>query len=184
MGLALMNADAPHGDEGRAASALPWDEWARMHHRRLVNYLLALGVPLHRAEEIAQTTWETLMEKERAGKLLRIDMPGLALAQARFLALEYKRSELPRIASADSLDEALVVRDEHPERALVSRNQIDRAMNTVSQMSEQRQFIFQQFYKFNQSAPDIAKETSLSVQRVRQILCEVRGELRAALGDL
>jgi len=56
------------------------------HDRRVLLLLLAMGLRLDQAKEVAQATWLRLMEQERAGKLERFDFPGLALKQA--LALQ------------------------------------------------------------------------------------------------
>src|SRR5512134_3705629 len=64
-----------------------WDDAIRRHDRRVYLSVLALGLPPDRAREIVQATWTRLMEQHAAGALTALDFPGLAIRQARFLAL-------------------------------------------------------------------------------------------------
>src|SRR5687767_978593 len=72
---------------------LAWDAIVRAHNHRVVVMLLAMGLGIDRAKEIAQATWLRLFEQERAGKLKDPAFPGIALAQARYLALDQLRRE-------------------------------------------------------------------------------------------
>ncbi|MBL4635531.1 MAG: sigma-70 family RNA polymerase sigma factor [Kofleriaceae bacterium] len=162
-----------------------WGVWIKKHHHRLVLSLLAMSVPLHHAEEIAQSTWERLIQKEKSGQLDRIEMPGLALAQARFLALEYLRKELPATSKQEIFEETtLVANAPNPLRSLVSRSQMDTAQECLARASESGQTVFRLFYIEGLSAKEIGEEVGLSPQRVRQTLCELRADLRSAIGEL
>src|SRR5262245_29622965 len=80
--LPVMSAQG--GDAEKSASVPPdWDAIVRLHGHRVLVLLLAMGIRVDRAREIAQTTWMRLLEQHRDGKLDRLDFPGLALAQAR-----------------------------------------------------------------------------------------------------
>src|SRR5262245_13971973 len=70
-----------------------WEAVIRTHDRRVVLSLLALGLKPDRAREIAQTAWLRLMEKHAGVGLHSLTFPGLAIAQARFLALDDLRRE-------------------------------------------------------------------------------------------
>src|SRR5262245_60462429 len=86
--------DAPAGetageDVARAAlcgDAEAWSWLIARHDHRVVVALLARGVPLDRARELAQETWLRLMQSQREGRLRELSLPGLAITQARFLA--------------------------------------------------------------------------------------------------
>src|SRR4051812_13497467 len=76
-----------------AADALTdWEAAVRAYNARVVASLVAFSVPFDHAEEIASQTWARLIEKERAGQLTDVTLPGLAIAQARFLAHAWFRS--------------------------------------------------------------------------------------------
>src|SRR5688500_4859484 len=85
--------DEPAADTSEPAlvrAALAGDPrgWARLierHDHRVVVSLLARGVPLDRAKELAQETWLRLIENQRAGRLPALSLPGLAIVQAGFL---------------------------------------------------------------------------------------------------
>src|SRR5262245_44093857 len=64
-----------------------WDDAIRRHHHRVYLSVLALGLAPDRAQEIVQATWTRLIEQHASGALDQLDFPGLAIRQARFLAL-------------------------------------------------------------------------------------------------
>jgi hypothetical protein len=75
----------------------PWDDAIRCHDRRVYLSVLALGLAPERAREVTQAAWTRLMEQQRRGALAEIELPGLAIRQARFLALnELERSRVER----------------------------------------------------------------------------------------
>ena len=63
-----------------------WQALIARHERKLIVSLLARGLPLDRAREVAQETWTRLMESQRAGRLTHLTLPGLAIVQAGYLA--------------------------------------------------------------------------------------------------
>src|SRR5262249_5451982 len=78
-----------------------WDDAIRRHDQRVYLSVLALGVAPDRAREIVQTTWTRLIEKHAGGTLAELDFPGLAIRQARFLALnDHARARVERRALA------------------------------------------------------------------------------------
>jgi DNA-directed RNA polymerase specialized sigma24 family protein len=85
----MAAVDAP----GPSSPPPEWEAIIRQHDRRVVLALMAMGLRLDRAKELAQTTWLRLFEQHQAGKLERLEFPGLALRQARFLALDALRRE-------------------------------------------------------------------------------------------
>src|SRR5689334_5843776 len=64
-----------------------WDDAIRRHDRSVYLSVLALGLAPDRAREIAQSAWTRLMERHAEGALTELELPGLAIRQARFLAL-------------------------------------------------------------------------------------------------
>ena len=77
-----------------------WDEIVRRHQRRVLVSVLALGVPWDAAEDVVAETWIRLLARRRAGELPRFEMPGLAVAQARFIALDALRKQGRALAPA------------------------------------------------------------------------------------
>ena len=53
----------------------PWDEAIRLHDRRVVLSLLALGLSSDRARELAQAAWTRLIEQHARGGLAEIELP-------------------------------------------------------------------------------------------------------------
>jgi RNA polymerase sigma-70 factor (ECF subfamily) len=180
----------PHADKpeqqvvelARAGDREAWDELIARHDHRVVLSLLARGVRLARARELSQQTWMRLYEQERAGRLERLELPGLAVRQAAFLALEDARRREPDAVDATPELAALTDPSASIEERLIRRDELRRAQAELERCPPSARRVF----SFIHANPDMrhadaARELGLSVQRVRQILCEVRARLRAAI---
>ncbi|MCY0997851.1 sigma-70 family RNA polymerase sigma factor [Myxococcus sp. MISCRS1] len=165
-----------------------WDALVARHHRRVVVSLLARGVRVDRAHELAQETWARLIQQQQRGLLTELRLPNLALTQAAFLAADDARRA--RRESISGAVEELPER-QHPvdpavsaERRLLSEEQLSRAHAALAQVSPSARSVFLLACD-GQELPhaEVAAKVGLSVQRVRQILCEVRKKLRSALEE-
>ena len=157
-----------------------WDDAIRQHDRRVYLSVLALGLPPDRAREVTQQTWTRLMEQHKQGKLDQLELPGLAIRQARFLALnEYQRSRTELRVLAAVPEPAAP----YPERALASRQELERVLAALATCSPTARKVFGLVYAPGGSAAEAAREMGLSLQRVRQILCETRHHIRRFLED-
>ncbi len=178
-GLARRALD---GDSGA------WNTLISRYHRRVVVSLLARGVRVDRAHEIAQETWARLIQQQQKGMLTELRLPNLALTQAAFLAAdEARRARRESLAGpVEELNESHNPVDPSvsAERRLLSEEQLGRAQQALQQCSANAQRVFQLACD-GQELPhaEVAARVGLSVQRVRQILCEVRKKLRGALEE-
>ena len=158
----------------------PWDDAIRQHDRRVYLSVLALGLAPERARDIAQTAWTRLIEQQAKGALESIALPGLAIRQARFLAFnELKRSKLEARTLA-------AVPEQSPtpdvERVVGSRQDIERVLAALATCSPTARKVFRLVYATPNGDPaSAAKQLGLSLQRVRQILCETRAHIRRAM---
>jgi RNA polymerase sigma-70 factor (ECF subfamily) len=157
-----------------------WDDAIRRHDRRVYLSLLALGLSPDRAREIAQMTWTRLIEQHAKGKLDQLDFPGLAIRQARFLALnELQRSKVEMRVLAAVPD---APPESEPERVIASRQQLERVLDALATGSPTARKIFRLVYATpDGNAAAAAQAVGLSLQRVRQILCETRAHIRRAM---
>ena len=178
-----LTSRALEGDTGA------WNALIQKHNHRVVVSLLARGVRIDRAKDLAQETWLRLIEQQRAGRLTHLMLPGLAVAQAAFLSLEAARRDasksapLPFDAARGATD--LVDPQADAEARLVSGERLASAERVLSRCSASSRAVFQLVYGGEGlSHAEVASKVGLSLQRVRQILCEVRKQLRSALeGD-
>jgi RNA polymerase sigma factor (sigma-70 family) len=159
-----------------------WQDAATRFHRRILVSVLAYGVRADRAEEVVQATWSALIAAERTGQLTRVELPGLALAQARFFALkELKRHGLERRTMVVS-DELAELADSGgtPEAELLAKEHAAQLMLAIEQMPESAQRLFRLLYA-DPKLPhaDAARELGLSLQRVRQLSSELKQRVRA-----
>lgn len=174
-------------------SAAAWDEIVRRHGRRLIVALLARGVPLDRAEDMAQETWMQLIKQQRAGRLATLQLPGLAIAQAMWLVREASRTErrheavVGRGVLQSSIAASFDALDPQPdaEERTIQAERLETVRNTLSQCSLRARRVFEAVYgPRGRTHEETAQEVALSVQRVRQILCETRARMRDALAEL
>ncbi|MEO8704945.1 MAG: sigma-70 family RNA polymerase sigma factor [Kofleriaceae bacterium] len=158
----------------------PWDDAIRQHDRRVYLSVLALGLSPDRAREIAQAAWTRLIEQHARGALDQLELPGLAIRQARFLAFnELKRTKIEARTLAAVPDQPA---PPDVERLVSSRQEIDRVLAALATCSPTARRVFRLVYATpNGTAAAAAKEVGLSLQRVRQILCETRAYIRKAL---
>jgi RNA polymerase sigma-70 factor (ECF subfamily) len=163
-----------------------WNALITQHNHRVVVSLLARGVLIERAKEIAQEAWLKLISQQRLGRLPQLSLPGLAITQAGYLALDDQRSA--RATREVPLDDAtaLGVPEGAPdaEARLLGKEQLRQAHAALARMSPGTRRVFELVYENpDLSHADAARRSGLSVQRVRQIICEVRGKLRAVLEE-
>jgi RNA polymerase sigma factor (sigma-70 family) len=156
-----------------------WEDAIRRYDRRVYLSVLALGLSPDRAREIVQMTWTRLIEQYAEGALQTLELPGLAIRQARFLALnEHRRTraELRVLATVEAPAQPDV------DRVLESREQIARVLDALDACSPTAKKIFRLVYATpNGSCAAAAQQVGLSLQRVRQILCETRSHIRRAM---
>jgi RNA polymerase sigma-70 factor (ECF subfamily) len=177
-----MTASMTQRGEPPVDAAL-WEQRIRQHDHVVVVSLLALGLRPDRAREIAQATWLRLMEQEAAGALAEVELPGLAIRQARFLALDaIRRDAVERARLADSL-EVDPGSDDAIERRLAGRQELERVKEVLAGCAPRARRLFHLLYGRGMSAGEAAGELGISVQRARQLLCETRKKIRAALEE-
>jgi RNA polymerase sigma factor (sigma-70 family) len=160
----------------------------RRHGRRVVVALVAHGIPLERAKELAQDAWMRVIDRHRAGLIPALSLPGLIITQASFLARDDMRREGRRAkldeprqhAGRDlAVDLALDL-----EQQLEARQQLRVVRSVLERASPNARQVFALLYGERALSPtEVAGELGLSVQRVRQIVCELRKRMRSELAD-
>jgi RNA polymerase sigma factor (sigma-70 family) len=167
-----------------------WNALIARHDHRVVVSLLARGVRIDRAKDLAQEAWIRLIEQQRAGRLAHLSLPGLAIAQAAFLSLEANRRDGARGGTPLSIDDEdgareatdLVDPAADAETRLLTSERMERAERVLAGCSASARSVFRLTYGGDGlNHADVARQVGLSLQRVRQILCEVRSKLRLAL---
>jgi DNA-directed RNA polymerase specialized sigma24 family protein len=156
------------------------DDTIRLHDRSVYLSVLALGVGPDRAREITQMAWTRLLEQEARGALSELALPGLAIRQARFLALNEFHRNKTELRVLAAVPESTAEAD--PERIAGSREEIARVLDALATCSPIAKRVFQIVYATpDGDAASAAKAVGLSLQRVRQIMCETRAHIRRAM---
>jgi RNA polymerase sigma factor (sigma-70 family) len=170
-------------EQALAGVRAAWELLIRRNDRAVVVALLARGFPLDVARELTQDAWARLMEQSRRGALRELVLPALAVRQALFLALTARRRTL---SALEALEEAAMTPapQASAEERLVHKEQLERALDVLRGCNASAQRVFLLAYQ-DGGLPhgQIAAQVGLSLQRVRQTLCEVRHRLRQALGE-
>lgn len=154
-----------------------WSSLITKYERRVVLSLIAAGVPAPQAREFANDAWLRLMQQAAAGRLEYLQLPGLVVRQALFLA----RAAVRRPTAATAPLEAIA---SSQEEVYFARERLERARARVETLPASARSIFLLLYGEPQlSHAEVAARVGLSLQRVRQILCEVRKTLRDELDE-
>lgn len=159
-----------------------WDDAIRRYDRNVYLSVLALGLAPDRAREIAQAAWTRLIEQHASGGLQVLELPGLAIRQARFLGLnELERARTEQRVLAAVPDQPAPV---DVERQVRSREQVTKVLDALAACSPTARKVFGLIYGAPGGSPAKAAEAlGLSVQRVRQIVCETRAQIRRVLEE-
>ena len=162
---------------------LAWNALIARHERRVLLSLLAAGIAPAQAREFAQEAWLLLLNRAKAGRLPYLQLPGLAIRQALYLARAQGRRPDARVADPGEAPEELDPVDT-PEMQYLTRERLERAREKLDGLHSSARNIFLELYQEPQlSHAEVANRVGLSVQRVRQLICEVRKVLRADLEE-
>jgi RNA polymerase sigma-70 factor (ECF subfamily) len=184
--LRYVPSEMSKPEETRALSGdrAAWDALIARHDRRIVVSLLARGLPIERAKELAHETWISLFA--RRAELTALRLPGLAITQARFLAADELRRQGRAVARAADERSAERVRDPRTggEDRLLRREELARAQAALATLTPSARRVFELLYdRDDVSHREAGELLGLSEQRVRQVLCEVRRTLREAIEE-
>ena len=158
-----------------------WSVLIGRFERKVVLSLIAMSVPPAQAREFAHDAWLRLMQQAALGRLEYLQLPGLVIRQALFLARSASRR--PDAAVAEG-EEGLREVGESTETRYFALERLAKARARLDSLSPSARAVFLSLYSEPQlSHAELAARVGLSVQRVRQIICEVRKELRADLEE-
>jgi RNA polymerase sigma-70 factor (ECF subfamily) len=169
------------GEQAEALPLVDWDEKMRRHGRRVLVALIARGVAPERAKELAQEAWLRVIQAYRRGKLGELKLPGVVIAQANFLALDDRRRSERRFHYAPLEGEEEDGRE--LEGQVAARQELRIIQSVIDRAHPNARRVFERLYGGSgaASAAEIAADLGLSVQRVRQIACELRQRIRREL---
>jgi RNA polymerase sigma-70 factor (ECF subfamily) len=168
----------------RPVPEVPWDELMRRHGRRVVVALVSRGIALERAKELAQDAWMRVIDRHRAGLIPELSLPGLIITQASFLARDDMRREGRRARLDEPRQQAAGDVALDLEQQLDARQQLRVVRSVLDRASPNARRVFTLLYGERAMSPtEVADELGLSVQRVRQIVCELRKRMRSELTD-
>ncbi len=160
---------------------ITWKDAVAAHDHSLILALLSAGLRLDEARDVAQEAWLKVMEASAEGRLSRIELPGLVIRQASFIVSDRQRARRVRNAQPLHQAEALAAPDD-AESGLHTRELLKTVGVELASASPRAQSVFwAAFHAPELGHGALAQVEGLSVQRFRQVLCEVRAKLRRAV---
>jgi len=176
---AYLQADEDADLPGDARAA--WGERVARHNRSVELALVARGIPLDRAKDLAQSAWTRLWERQLEGGLVFVELPGLAIRQALLLESDERRRR-ERQQGLRVLAPPVLQLD--PDAQILSRDQLRRVRTELEGLAPSARKVFGLWHSGEGlTHAEIALRTGLSVERVRHVLCEIRARLRGVLED-
>ena len=151
-----------------------WKDAFAAYDHKLIISLLAAGLRLDEARDVAQEAWLRLMENEN--RLGRIELPGLVIRQASFIVADRYKA---RRHGVEATDAETLASPESTEGHTHARELLEAVNAELATATPRARDVFLAVLH----APDEAHRTlaakeGLSLQRFRQVLCEVRAKLR------
>lgn len=180
----LQGAAPAEQDAERAlrGDMVAWNSLIAKYNHRVVVALLARGVSIDRAKDVAQDAWVRLIEQQRAGNLRELKLPALAVTQAIFLSIDAARRDGRERATFDDEAEDIADPCPPPDLRMMSEERFAIADKVLGKCAPSARKVFELAYGGEGlSHAEVAARVGLSTQRVRQIVCEVRKLLRAAI---
>jgi RNA polymerase sigma-70 factor (ECF subfamily) len=132
-----------------------------------------------------------LMAQQRAGQLRTLELPGLAIAQVRWLAREARRTWARRASIAPTVaatgpetEVADPCEDNDPTARAEQDDRARRVRLALAACPQRMQQVMLAVYGSDpRTHAEVARELGLSVQRVRQTVCEARARIRRTLAE-
>ena len=159
-----------------------WDSLYGLYHRRVVRTLVARGIPIPEAQDVAQEAWAAVIERSRRKPLDELRLPALILRAARNKHIDrWRRTRYESPEAEGGQVEAARSEAVAPDRRVADRQRLARAIQALDTLGERRpraKEVFLAVYAEGLPIPVAASRLGMSQQRVRQTLCEVRKVLR------
>ncbi len=153
-----------------------WDVLVHQHEPALLRALLAQGLSQERAQELAQESWVRLWQQAKTGNLQALDLPGLAIRQASFLARDAWRKQAHR--DTLTLHQAPPDPARGPQARTQARASLAAIQRLLQTLPERDRRLFDAVYSEGLPHASAAARVGLSTQRARQRLCEIRKLIR------
>lgn len=155
-----------------------WKQAVAEHDHPLIISLLAAGLRLDEARDVAQEAWLRVMESAAAGRLERFELPGLVIRQASFIVADRQRARRLRVSAPVHEVEGLSAAEtaEGPTQARELLALVTAELATATPRA--RGVFLSVLESPEEGHASLARKEGLSLQRFRQVLCEVRAKLR------
>jgi RNA polymerase sigma-70 factor (ECF subfamily) len=159
-----------------------WDQLILRYNPLVLAVFVRMAIAVARGQELSQEVWLRLFCKARDGALAQLVMPGLALREARYRALD----ELRGRGAEESLDDRREALGDEPadpapsaEAQVASRDELERLRRVLSALPPRQREVLQLALVQGVPHAQIAQQLGISEQRSKQTLTEARARVRA-----
>lgn len=126
-----------------------------------------------------QETWLKLFEKHQRGELAQLELPGLAIRQALFIASDVARKTRAQATQSIEAQDDRTSPEPNPVDIMIARQELGAARGVIAGLPERQRTIFEwHFRNASQSHEATAAALQISVQHLRQTLCDIRKQVR------
>lgn len=184
-----MNASGEAEARALSGDQSAWNELIQRHTPRVIAYLRSWegAIAGHAPQDIAQEAWTRLWTRVMDGvrgtraPVLSLELPGLALAQARFVALELARRKGAQEHGDDEQLERVPAAASSPDAQVHARAQLLKLRALVATLPERDRQAWELRYLKHLDTPEIAEIMGISPGAVRMAVSRSRKVLSAAL---
>lgn len=175
----------PFDPTARALEGDPaaWNALVREHDPAVQAYVRRRWLAVVRfadTADIAQEAWMRLVRRVRDGisgrrpRLRELRLPSLAIAQARWVALELLARKAGRLEIATDGDDPDARALGTPETALIDREELSRALRAVESLPHRDRLAWELRYRDDRDFDEIAQIMDISPGAVRMAISRAR----------
>ena len=154
-----------------------WSTIVGRYNALVLGIFIGYAIARPRAVELCQDLWLRLYLKARDGLLKALRMPGLAVREARFRALDELRGARTDTESVDEM-EAFAIEAPSAEEQTARRTELAAARRMVSALPTRQREVLVARVVHGQSTAQVAQALGISQARTKQTLCAARARMR------
>ncbi|MFT4976285.1 MAG: RNA polymerase sigma factor (sigma-70 family) [Myxococcota bacterium] len=169
-----------------------WDVLIQQHNPQVTRYVQCrwgVVARTHDPGDIAQEAWRRLYQRVQDGlsgakaPLPELSLPGLACAQARWVALELlsRKGCRSEVYTNDVMVTDPASSAPSPERIVLDRERIERLQSCLTQLTAKEQQVFRLFYREQRDYGEISRQLGISRGAVRMTISRARRHLQSLL---
>lgn len=164
-------------EAARTGDRHAWGEIVKRYNALVLSIFVGYTIPRPRAVELCQELWLRLFLKARDGLLKVLRMPGFAVREARFRALDERRGtrhDTEPIEMVPGLASSAPTAEEQAAR----RSELSAARRMLSALPTRQRQVLVARVVHGKTTAQVAEDLEISTARTKQTLCAARARMR------